>query len=104
MIAPTKANPTTLDEMKSRLAPFCQRHGIARLEAFGSLARGGTRPGSDVDLLVTPPPETHPGWAFFGLQDELESLLGCEVELLTCRSVQRDENSIRRRSILESTR
>ncbi len=104
MIAPSKAPPPTLDEIKSRLAPFCQRHGIARLEAFGSLARGETRPGSDIDLLVTFRPDVHPGWDFFGLQDELESLLGCEVDLLTRRSVEQDVNSIRRRSILESTR
>jgi predicted nucleotidyltransferase len=104
MIASTKAKPPTLDEIKSRLAPFCQQHGIARLEAFGSLARGETRPGSDIDLLVTFRPDVHPGWDFFGLQDEIESLLGCEVDLLTRRSVEQDENSIRRRSILESTR
>jgi predicted nucleotidyltransferase len=92
MIAPSKAPPPALDEIKSRLAPFC------------SLARGEIRPDSDIDLLVTFRPDVHPGWDFFGLQDELESLLGCEVDLLTRRSVEQDVNSIRRRSILESTR
>jgi predicted nucleotidyltransferase len=45
--------PLSLDEIKSRLGPFCLRHGVARLEVFGSLARGESRPGSDIDLLVT---------------------------------------------------
>jgi predicted nucleotidyltransferase len=41
---------------------------------------------------------------FFELQKELEDILGCEVDLLTRRSVEQDQNSIRRRSILQSTR
>ena len=102
MVAP--AVPPTLDEIEFRLAPFCQRHGIARLEVFGSLARGEHHPGSDVDLLVTFRPGVHLGWHFFDLHKEAEDLLGCEVDLLTRRSVERDENSIRRRSILASTR
>jgi predicted nucleotidyltransferase len=90
MVAPNGVLPPTLDEIKSRLAPFCRRHGIARLEVFGSLARGEPHSGSDIDL--------------FELHKEIEDLLGCEVDLLTRRSVEQDENFIRRRSILESTR
>jgi uncharacterized protein len=102
MVAPTI--PPTLDEIKSRLAPFCQRHGITRLEVFGSLARGEHHPGSDVDLLVTFCPDVHLGWDSFDLHKEAENLLGCEVDLLTRRAVEQDENAMRRRSILESTR
>ena len=104
MVAPNAVLPPTLDEIKARLAPFCRRHGIARLEVFGSLARSEAHPGSDVDLMVTFQPEVHLGWDFFELHKELEDLLGCEVDLLTRRSVEQDENFIRRRSILESTR
>jgi uncharacterized protein len=43
----------SLAELQDRLRPFCERHRIRRLEIFGSAARGHTRPGSDVDLLVT---------------------------------------------------
>ena len=95
--------PPPLNEIKSRLVPFCQRHGVARLEVFGSLARGEPHPG-DIDLLVTFQPNVRLGWDFFELHAELEDLLGCEVDLLTRRSVEQDENPIRRRSILESTR
>jgi predicted nucleotidyltransferase len=102
MVSPTI--PPTLDEIKSRLTPFCERYCIARLEVFGSLARGERHPDSDVDLLVTFRPNVHLGWDFFDLQKEARDLLGCEVDLLTRRSVEQDENSIRRRSILESTR
>ena len=104
MVTPNDVLPPSLDEIKSRLAPFCQRHGIARLEVFGSLARGESQPGSDIDLLVTFQPQVHLGWDFFELHKEIEDILGCEVDLLTRRSVEQDENAIRRRSILQSTR
>lgn len=104
MVRPNDVLPPTLSEIASCLAPFCQRHGVKRLEVFGSLARGEARPGSDIDLLVTFQPDVHLGWDFFELHTELENLLGCGVDLLTRRSVEQDENSIRRRSILESTR
>jgi predicted nucleotidyltransferase len=103
MITPNDVLPPSLDEIKSRLTPFCQRHGVARLEVFGSLARGEPHRGSDIDLLVTFRPEVHLGWDFFELHKEIEEILGCEVDLLTRRSVEQDENSIRRRSILQST-
>src|SRR6266849_5118173 len=104
MVTPNDTFPPSLDEIKSRLAPFCQRHGVARLEVFGSLARGEPHRGSDIDLLVTLQPDVHLGWDFFELYKEIEDILGCEVDLLTRRSVEQDENGIRRRSILQSTR
>ena len=90
-------------ELRLRLPELCRRHGISRLEVFGSVARGDALSGSDVDLLVTFRPEIHPGLDFFSIQDELELLLNCEVDLLTRRSVERAENSIRRSSILDTT-
>ena len=96
------AIPFSLGHLKSRLTPFCQLHGVASLEVFGSAARGEMRPGSDLDLLVTFLPDVHLGWEFFALDEELEKILGCKVDLLTRRSVERDTNTIRRRSILES--
>ena len=71
---------------------------------FGSIARGEPHSGSDIDLLVTFQPDVHLGWDFFELQEEIKDILGCEVDLLTRRSVELDENEIRRRSILQSTR
>jgi len=96
--------PPTIAELKSRVPGFCRLHGIERLEVFGSIGRGDARHGSDIDLLVTLRPEVHPGLDFLAIQDELEELLGCGVDLLTRRSVEKSDNPIRRRSILESAR
>lgn len=100
MRAATKPVPLSL----GNLANFCEAHGIAKLEAFGSVVRGDTHSGSDLDLLVTFRPDAHPGWDFFILQEELGSIFGCKVDLLTRRSVERDENLIRRNAILQTTR
>jgi len=58
---PRGACPPSLDELRAKLAPCCRRHGISRLEVFGSLALGQFRSGSDVDLLVTFHPDVHLG-------------------------------------------
>jgi predicted nucleotidyltransferase len=68
------------------------------------VATGDASAGSDLDLMVTFVPGIAPGLEFFAMQDELEHILGCRVDLLTRRSVERSDNPIRRRSILASAR
>jgi predicted nucleotidyltransferase len=97
------AIPASIAELKARMPEFCRQHGIVRLELFGSVARGEAKAGSDLDMLVTFGPDVHPGLDFFAIQDELEGMLGCRVDLLTRRSVERGDNPLRRDSILEST-
>ena len=56
--------------------------GVRTLSVFGSVARDQAGPGSDVDFLV----EFQAPVSFFelfDLQDRLESLLGCKVDLVT---------------------
>lgn len=62
-------------------------HAVARYRAsnprvFGSALQGDDAEGSDLDLLVDP----LPGATLFdlgGLQDELQALLGVQVDVLT---------------------
>ena len=61
-----------LDIDRERLAEFCRRNHVAKLELFGSRANGTSRPDSDIDLLVTFEPVQTPGLEFFGMADELE--------------------------------
>ncbi|HEY3823114.1 MAG TPA: nucleotidyltransferase domain-containing protein [Bryobacteraceae bacterium] len=74
------------------LRDFCLRHSIARVEVFGSVARDETREGSDLDLMVTFRPGLRPGLEFFAMQEELEQVLGCPVDLLTRRSVEQSDD------------
>lgn len=93
--------PLSLTDLKSVARAVCGRHPVARLELFGSQAAGRTRPDSDVDLLVEFLPGSKPGLLEMGaLQDELEQQLGCRVDLLSRRAVEKSRNAYRRRSIL----
>ena len=84
----TRMNPQshalqeTLRNQRVAMIAAAQRHRTHNLRVFGSVARGTERSTSDVDILVDP----LPGATLFdlgGLQDELESLLGVHVDLLT---------------------
>jgi hypothetical protein len=80
-----------LEDKREAIAELCARHGVRRLDVFGSVVRDDFRPGeSDVDLLVEFGP--HEGYAlvdaYFGLLDDLRALLGTEVDLLMADAVR----------------
>ncbi len=58
------------------------RYRTANPRVFGSVLHGNDQEGSDLDLLV----DALPGATLFdlgGLQDELQTLLGVQVDVLT---------------------
>ena len=86
-----------LSEQQTQLA---LRYGVRSLSLFGSVARDEAGAASDVDLLV----EFDRPVGYFGLfalQDHLESLLGCKVDLGTPDSLK---PRIRARVLRESVR
>lgn len=68
---------------EDRLRELCTRYGIARLEVFGSAARGDAGPDSDIDLLYSLAPGHRLGWEIEDLAAELESLFGSPVDLVS---------------------
>lgn len=71
-----------LDMKRSAVREATNRFRVANLRVFGSVLHGTDKDGSDLDLLV----DALPGTTLFdlgGLQDELELLLGIQVDLLT---------------------
>lgn len=71
-----------LDMKRSAVRETVSRFRTANPRVFGSVLHGTDQDGSDIDLLV----DALPGATLFdlgGLQDELESLLGLHVDLLT---------------------
>jgi predicted nucleotidyltransferase len=84
--------PLALDIDRERLAELCRRYHVAKLELFGSRAKGTARPDSDVDLLVTFEPGQTPGLEFVSLCDEFEVLFGHKVDVLTRAAVEASEN------------
>jgi predicted nucleotidyltransferase len=94
--------PPSPETIASMLAAYCRQAGIIRLEAFGSVARGEGRRGSDVDLLATF--ADNPGLRFFAMEGEMSAILGVPVHLLTRESVEQMTNPYRRQSILADAR
>ncbi len=71
-----------LDLKRNAVREAAGRFRAANPRIFGSVLHGTDREDSDIDLLV----DALPGATLFdlgGLQDELESLLGVHVDLLT---------------------
>ena len=95
--------PIGLDYDPEQLAEICRRYHVAKLELFGSRARGDARPESDVDLLVSFEVGYTPGLEFVELAEELESTFQRHVDLLTRSSIERSSNPFRRQSILLTT-
>ena len=89
----------TLDDIRRVVTPACREFNVTRLDAFGSVARGASVDGSDVDLLVEfREPATQAAKRFFGLLHRLEDTLGCQVDLLTVSSLR---NPFFRERVLE---
>lgn len=80
---------TTLDHDEQQLAATCRRYGIARLEVFGSVARGTAGPDSDLDPLYELAPGDTLGWEIDDLQEELSIVLGRPVDLVSKRALHR---------------
>ena len=71
-----------LDMKRNAVREAARRFRTANPRVFGSALLGTDRDGSDLDLLV----DAMPGATLFdlgGLQDELQELLGVQVDLLT---------------------
>lgn len=77
---------------REAIQEIAQRHGVGRVQVFGSVARGEATENSDVDLLIEVVGPTSP-WFPGGLVAELEVLLGRQVDVVepdTLRDELRD--------------
>jgi len=76
-----------LQTLKQKNAELTNKFGVKSLLLFGSVARNEATSASDVDLLVE---FSRPVGYFglFALQDYLEKLLGCPVDLGTPDSLK----------------
>ena len=75
-----------LGDKRQAILQLAGKHGAYNVRVFGSVARGDAGPESDIDFVVDVQPWV--GLEFFGLWDELEDLLGREVDLVTEQSLK----------------
>jgi predicted nucleotidyltransferase len=86
---------------KDKLAEFCSRWKIAELALFGSILCDDFQPDSDIDVIVTFAPDaSRRFYDLVSMKEELEAMFGRPVDLVERHLIERSENYIRRRHIL----
>lgn len=75
---------------RDAIAALCRRHGVRRLDLFGSVASHNDHAGSDYDFLVEfePLPRGRYSEAYFGLMEGLQALLDAPVDLVVERAIR----------------
>lgn len=87
---------------RGKIADFCRRWKMTELAFFGSVLRDDFRPDSDVDVLVTFAQDAR--WSLFdhvAMEEELSTLVGRKVDLVSRQVIERSSNWIRRKAILD---
>jgi len=88
---------------KEKIADFCRRNHIRELSLFGSVLRDDFAPDSDVDVLVEFETGREPGlMELVKMENELSELLGQKADMVERKAVEKSENYIRRRHVLQS--
>jgi predicted nucleotidyltransferase len=87
-------NPMALlESLRPQIEAFCRRYGVERLRLFGSVLRPDWSPqSSDFDFLVefgSPPPGINLFDQQFGLQVDLERVLGRPVDLVDWKAAKK---------------
>jgi uncharacterized protein len=88
---------------KEQIADFCRKWRIVELSLFGSVLRDDFRSDSDIDLLVTFSRDAE--WSLVdhvAIEEELSAIFGRKVDLVSRKAIERSENYIRRKAILET--
>jgi len=70
-----------IGDRRAQVIALAARYGASNVRVFGSVARGEAGPDSDLDLLVWFPADTNI-FTVVGLWQDLQDLLGCEVDLV----------------------
>lgn len=71
-----------IEQHRAEILALAERHGVRDVRVFGSMARGDADDLSDVDLLVSLPPE-RTGLALGGLLMDVQDLLRRRVDVVT---------------------
>ena len=75
-----------LQRLRAGLPALKREFPLLRLALFGSMARGETLAGSDIDILADVEPSI--GLDFVTLADKLEELTGHKIDLVSRRAIK----------------
>jgi uncharacterized protein len=74
-------NLSALQQFAPQINQLAMQYGVSNIRVFGSVARGDATDASDVDLLVTSPPNL--GLRFYGLASDIGDMIGCPVDIVS---------------------
>lgn len=84
-----------VERKRDEIVALIRSHRATSIAVFGSVARGEAREGSDIDFLV----EFEPGSSLLDLihlEEELETLLNAEVDVISAGALlERDDEIVR---------
>jgi uncharacterized protein len=96
-------NLSNIELPMEKIQEFCDRWQISEFAVFGSVLRNDFRPDSDIDVLVTFAPDAKRGLTeTLQMKEELQNILGRKVDFIVKAAIERSENWLRRKNILES--
>ena len=92
-----------IDIPSHAIAAFCRKWQIRELALFGSvLSDDFDHEHSDVDVLYSFQTGASVGWEIFRMKEELESIFKRNVDLVSKKAIQKNNNPYRRQAILDS--
>ena len=94
---------TAIELPMEKIIEFCDRWQVNEFALFGSVLRDNFRPDSDIDILINVSPDAKRGLTeTLQMRDELETIFDRKVDLMIKSAIERSENWLRRKNILES--
>jgi uncharacterized protein len=86
-----------------QIKAFCDRWQIIEFALFGSVLRDDFRSDSDIDVLVTFAPDAKRGLTeTLQMKGELQAIFGRKVDFIVRAAIERSDNWLRKKNILES--
>ena len=92
-----------IDIPQDKIAAFCKRWQVSELALFGSVLRDDFGPESDIDVLARFEEEaSHTLFDLSRMEEELTTIFGRKIDLVSWRGIEQSRNYIRRKAILQS--
>lgn len=86
-----------------QIEAFCKKWNVREFSLFGSVLTDKFRPDSDIDVMVEFKPKARRSlFDMVSMNDELKTIFGRDVDLMTRKAIEQSRNYIRRKSILTS--
>jgi uncharacterized protein len=76
-----------LKKLKPKIVKILKKYGVKKAGIFGSYARGEQKKRSDIDILAQVPKKINL-YDFIGIKQDLESVLGKKVDLITYKGIR----------------